>query len=59
MKVLAISAAMLCTGFGIESCGEGTEDKQPDAPLTLVPSNGNIRRADGPGARSHVNGIND
>ncbi|MER9377052.1 hypothetical protein [Mesorhizobium sp. M0491] len=38
MKVFAISAAVLCTGFGIEGRGKGSEDKQPDTPLTLVPS---------------------
>ncbi|MBZ9997196.1 hypothetical protein [Mesorhizobium sp. BH1-1-4] len=59
MKVLAVSAAVLCAGFDVESRGKGAEDKQPDAPLILIPPDRDIRPADGPGARSDVNCIND
>ena len=42
MKVFAISAAVLCAGFRIESCGKGTEDEQPDTPLILIPPDNDI-----------------
>lgn len=59
MKIFAMPAAVPRTGFDVESRGERTKDKQPDAPFALIPSDSNILPTDSPGTRSNMDCVND
>ncbi|ESW80871.1 hypothetical protein X773_14925 [Mesorhizobium sp. LSJC285A00] len=44
---------------GIKGCRQSAEDEKADAPLIIVPLDGNIRFGDRPGTRSNMNCADD